>query len=122
MIVIRKEQMRVFDEQARRAFVGEIARDLREHHPQDVAGLDDAELRTRVAEGLELASRYGMKKKYSLALFIELLFMAAPNFDEYPPIRYILNHPAIPPDDRLDHIIRTLRDSEWDEVRKRGGR
>jgi len=122
MVVIRKEQMKVFDEQARQTLIDEVVRDLVEHNPRDVAGYSHEQLRRLVAQGLERAAAYGFHKKFSLSLFIEMTFLAAPNFDEYPPIRYILSHPGIPADERMDRVVGTLRDAEWEEVRRRAGR
>lgn len=120
MVVIRNEQMKVFDEQATQTLIDEVVRDLVEHNPGDVAGYSPEQLRRLVAQGLERAAAYGFRKKYSLSLFIEIMFLAAPNFDEYPPIRYILSHPGIPADERMDRVLGTLRDAEWEEVRRRG--
>jgi hypothetical protein len=122
MLSIRPEQMRVFDEEAKQTFIGDIARELREQYPEEVEGVTSGDLRRLVAEGLERASRYGFRKKYSLSMFVQLLFLAAPDFDRYPPIRYILSHPGLAPDDRVDHVIQTMRDSDWTEIRRRAGR
>ena len=122
MITIRQAQMHLFEEVQKQVFIDEVAREIREHYSQECAQLNDQELRRTVADGLARGWHYGFRKKYSLSMFIQLLFLAGRDFYLYPPIRYLLTHPAIPPDDRIDKILESMRDADWNEMRKRAGR
>ena len=88
----------------------------------ECAELSDEELRDQVAEGFDRASNYGFRQKYSLSMFVQLQFLAAPNFDEYPTVRHLLTHTAFEPDNKIDRIIESMRDSDWDDIRRRAGR
>src|SRR5271169_3336409 len=102
--------MHLFEEIQKQVFIDEVAREIREHHSQECAKLNDQELRRTVADGLARAWHYGFRKKYSLSMFVQLLFLAGPDFYRYPPVRYLLTHPAIPPDDRIDKILESMLD------------
>jgi hypothetical protein len=121
-MIIRKEQMCVLDKHCRRTFSDEVARNVRAQYPDEVVGLSESEVCAIAAKGLLRGEAYGFRKKYSLAMFIQLLFLASIEFDSYPPVRYLLNHPAIPPDARIDAVLQAMRDADWDEIRRRGPR
>ncbi|WP_310388956.1 hypothetical protein [Roseateles sp.] len=122
MLTIRPVQMQAFDATAKQVFIDSVTLEIRLHLADKVADLSPDALRLRVADGLERAARYGFKKKYSLSMFIQLLFLAAPDFDQYPPIRHILQDPRLAPDDRIDHVIETLRNADWIDVQRRAAR
>lgn len=122
MLIIRQNQMQIFDEIDKQNFIDEVIREIREQHAAECMGLSVADLRLTVANGLERAVRYGLLKKSALSMFIQLLFVAGPDFDQYPPVRYLLTHPAIPPNDKIDSVIQSMQDADWAEMRKRAGK
>lgn len=122
MLKIRREQMQVLDAAQRHHFADEIAREVRAQHGDECAELNDEALRDAVADGLARASRYGLCKKFSLSMFVQLLFLAADDFDAYPPVHHILNHPEIAPDERIDALLLSMREQDWREIRRRAGK
>ena len=119
MLKIRTPQYHALRELWFEKFLRDIAADIRVNCPAETADLSDEELERRVKLGFRRASRFGFTKKYSLAFYIELMFIAAPNFDEYPPVRHILWHPDIPPDEKLDRVVETLAPAFWEDIRRR---
>ncbi len=116
---IREEQIDEFRRQSEEEFVENVASDLRENQPDKVADIDEQELRRRVRFGLEKAQKYGMTGQYPIAMFIELMFMVAPDFDEYPLVNSILKDNQIPPNDRVDRAVAEMNEQRWGNVKVR---
>ena len=90
---------------------------LRTHRPDLLGGLSDEELKRRVDSGIRRARSYGMTRLYSIAMFVELMFLVAPNFDEYPSVASALAPSEIPPDDRIDMAIFCMDEAGWQQAR-----
>ena len=118
-MLVRNGQIDEFKKQSEKDFVEEVANDLRENHPDKVAGIEEQELRRRVEYGLGKAQRYEMTGKYPIAMFIELMFIAAPDFDEYPLINSILKDTQISPNERIDEVVNQMNEQRWQNVKSR---
>lgn len=118
-MLIREAQINEFRKQSEEEFIEGMARDLRTNHPDRTSVLDDKELRRRVEFGLRKAQKYEMTGKYPIAIFIELMFIVAPDFDEYPLINFILKDREIAPNDRIDRAIEEMSEQRWENAKRR---
>jgi hypothetical protein len=122
VLTIRPDQMQVFDALERQKFIDEVTQEIAGQLAGECVGLSAAALRARVADGLDRAAAYGIRKKAALSMFIQLLFLAGPQFDQYPPVRLLLHHPALAPDDKIDRLLASMRDADWAAMRQRAGK
>ena len=119
MLIIRKEQMEVFQTALDEDFVVRLSGLIREEYPEDVADFDDEELHDLVRDCLARAERYGLTWESSLTLFVVLMFEIAPNFDRQPHIQLLLRDPNIPPDERIDWVVKHARHEDWADAIRR---
>lgn len=123
MLKIRSEQIRIYQPDAEEAFVTRIIDYLRENHAQDVvrlpeaemsiAGLSEGDLRRLVKAGIRAARSYGVEWKSNLMAFVTMMFLGAPNFDEYEKAAQILNDEKLPAEERIDKLTREISDADW---------
>jgi hypothetical protein len=118
-MIVRKTQITAFQDHIERDFAREIRRDLETHHPDLLVGIPPAQLDLMVRSGMRRARSHGLARKYSIALFVELMFLVAPNFDEYPPVATLLKDRSIGPDARFDAVVATTSEQQWQGARKR---
>jgi hypothetical protein len=128
MLIIRPEQMAVFQPVAEAAFVRRVVEYLRRKHGDVIVRLvsgtttlkeiPDETLREMAGYGLTRAQGYGMKSEADLAGFICLMFKVAPNFDSHPLIQHALNDPAPAPDSRLNRLWEHTSDENWTAAKR----
>jgi hypothetical protein len=119
-LVIRKEQMRVFERAGDVAFCRKAADYIRSEYPVVVADLSPNELLAQVELAFERASRFHFTIQASVLGYIVLMFTVAPEFDTHPSIHEILHQDWIPPDARLAYLAEAISPEEWDEARSAG--
>ena len=117
--VVRNEQIDRFRRNAEEDLARKIRDDLEAHHEPVIRGLTQIELAQRIRTGIERAKLHGLSKKYAVAMFVELMFLVGPSFDEYPPAAAILKRIDLPPDSRVDHIVNTFTEDQWQGARRR---
>ena len=128
MFKVRSEQIRVFQPSAEEALVVRVAEYLRENHGADavrlpqsrntVAELPGGVLREMVKGGISRARGYGLEWKSNLKAFVALMFVGAPNFNEYEKAAAFLSDEAIPAEERIDKLLDELRDEDWEAIEK----
>jgi len=84
MLVIRRDQMRVFEQVLTEQFVERTADDLARRHPQRVAELGKEATRTLVRDGVARARTYGIRETDSVRAFVELMLKVHPEFETLP--------------------------------------
>jgi len=99
-------------------FIAELIGFLRKNFPDDVGFLEDGMLDTRVCWGIGRARSHGMTLSRSIARFVILMVIAGPKFDESPLIRSCLEDSSVPPDERIDLMLRRVTPEQWDELRQ----
>src|SRR5262249_57141222 len=107
MLKIRPEHLEVFQPVAEAAFVAEVVDYLKKKLPDEVVRLPGGP--TRVAEvtdeilssmvrgGIARAREYGITWCATLAAFLALIFISAPNFHDHPLLNAPLLDNATPP-------------------------
>lgn len=116
MLVIREEQLEAFRDAARQKFAAEFLLWLRAHHPARIAVLSDEEALRRIAVGVERAKDYGLRQGSAIRIFVSLMFLVAPNFDEQPDIRAVLTDPRLAPDARPRALSSLTTAQQWAEA------
>jgi hypothetical protein len=129
MLRMRSEQMEVFRPVADAAFERRLVQHLRQAHPTiavrllgettPLAQLADPRLHELVRNGIARGRAYGLTWQSSLAGFVVLTFVAAPNFDAHPLVRRVLQDERMPADLRIDQLWRRTTRKTWETIRQR---
>jgi hypothetical protein len=108
MLVIRKEQMEVFEQAALRNFEKRLVAHIQQYAPQqsEIMGVSGVEAFVRL--GRERANGYGFTNQGPIHFYLELMVLLGSDFDtdpQYPWIREILlNEKIVDQMDRADHL------------------
>jgi hypothetical protein len=123
-MLIRSDHLNAFQSQADEQFIAELVEHLLAEYDDTIVELPDyttgieeiplAILRQMVSNGIAQARRYGMTWESTLASFVSLMFVVAPNFDEHPLIRHVLSSDAVAPDERIELLWEHITDAHWD--------
>lgn len=118
MLIIRNEQMVIFQQQAEQEFVVSIAGQLRTNCAAALQDVTEEELNKRVAYGIGRAKKYGMTWKNNLTAFVTLMFEIAPDFDMFPVFQKYLTDENVPPDDRMGFLLKETSEDDWQNALK----
>lgn len=118
MFKIRKSQMEALTQQYDLCLASELAVQLRTRHLDLVTSMDEQALVRSVYEGLLRGRGYGITKKYPLSMFVELMFIIGPLFDCAPKVQFWLCNKTIAPNARIEYLIRSLTESDWQDIRR----
>ena len=94
MVIIRKEQMEVFEEDARQNFEDEMVEHIKHFSPAHCESIGDDAVREVVKDGIQRAEAYGFTNRGPVRFFIETIFLLGSYFDtdpQYPWAAKILN-------------------------------
>jgi hypothetical protein len=80
-LVVRREQMRVFEQALLTRYVNRMAERLRARFPSDTAKLEPADLETMIRDGIVAAARHGVKDEADVARYLEFVVSYGPRFD-----------------------------------------
>jgi len=97
MLIIRKEQMKAFGNDALRRFEDEMVVHSKEFTPRLCKVLGDEQLRVALRQAMERANIYGFTNRGPIRLYIELMFLYGNDFDtdpQYPALGDVLNAPG----------------------------
>jgi hypothetical protein len=127
-MVIREDQISLFDRTVKTAFIEQLAAYLRSRHGNTVVRLSDGELpvaalaggtlETLVQTGIDRASAYGISWRSALASFVVTMFVVAPNFNEDTCVHRLLSDGDIEPDYRMDSVREHVTEGHWKVVRQ----
>ncbi|HUT30757.1 MAG TPA: hypothetical protein VMX13_13275 [Sedimentisphaerales bacterium] len=118
MLHIRKEQIDVFQQQAEINFVDYVAKQLRNNHAEAVKDVLEDKFYKRIEYGIRRAREYGLTWKNNLSTFVTLMFVIAPDFDRSPSFRRYLTAESVPPNDRMDVLLRETTENDWQNAQK----
>jgi hypothetical protein len=126
-MIIRAEQMTVFEESAEESFRRRLNSHLLEQYPKTVVKLPDSESaiedlsdETRcslIGASIERARSYGLNYESSIAAFCALMFEVAPNFDAHQLSQLFLNDEEIEPNARVDELLEHLTEKNWETIK-----
>jgi hypothetical protein len=118
LLNLREQQLRLCGEAIDRDLVKVIYWHMRNHHAKSVQFLEREILEERIFLSIDKARRYHLGTVSDLAGFTALMFELAPNFDDHPSFRQILEDPAVPPEVKMRRLSQSITDREWKEAAK----
>ncbi len=116
LLQLREPQLRQCGEAIDRDLVKVIYWHLRNHHAKSVQFLERPVLEERIYFSIQKARRYALGTVSDLAGFTALMFELAPNFDDHPSFRVILEDAKIPPEAKMRRLSQVITDREWKEA------
>jgi hypothetical protein len=119
MLTIGNDQMEVLQRYVDNRFVHKLAQDIRTHHAEVCQGLSEERLLRMVEMGIARARKHDLTGTYQIAMFVELMFLVGPDFDEYPPVRFLLAGSQITANARLDRLLDTMTEQQWAGAKRR---
>ena len=117
-MLIRREQLDAFADDALPRLIADLCAHLREHHAEAVGDLGDDELRRRVRVSLARARTYGLSSCASLGAFVATAFEVAPNFDEQPNINAALLDTRVSADSRMLDLVHRTTEADWEQAER----
>jgi hypothetical protein len=118
MLVIRNEQIQHFIAQNDDDLVRLIRQIMRECCPGRVESYSDKVLDGMILLGLEKAKKYNFAKAETIAAYVTVMFEIAPNFDEQPSIKQVMEDNNFVVDDRFFQLWQRVDDKVWVEAEK----
>jgi hypothetical protein len=109
MLVIRAEQLKVFDQASRRRFENEMVEHAKAFAPPLCQVIGDEALRVAMCSAIARAETYGFTNRGPIRLFIELMFLCGSAFDtdpQYSPVGRFLRSSG-------DQMYRAQQIHEW---------
>jgi len=116
-MIIRDAQKEELQKNAEDDFEIDIVNFLQADYPDIVADLEPGLLRLMVRVGIARARSYDLTWRYSISMFVSLMFMFAPNFDEHPVINERLTNPIAERNELIDSVADSTTSKEWEETR-----
>ena len=84
VLVIRKEQIAVFQDYAAKEFENHMVTHVKQYFPDVCALLGQEKVREAIAYGLNRAETYGMTLEYDVSRYINLMFTFGRDYDMDP--------------------------------------
>jgi hypothetical protein len=117
MLVIRQKQIDALIKGTDEEFVEFLTGHVREEFPEKTAERDEETLRRMVEGGIRRAESHGFTTAEDITGFISIMFEIAPNFDEQPQIKAVLDDDKFAPEDRIERLWSPLvTDEAWEEA------
>jgi hypothetical protein len=121
MLIIRKEQIALFEIQVWDIFAGQIVEKLCTDSSELVSDIDSDTLKKRVNWGIGRAKEYGITWKKNLITFVELMFEISPQFDTFGTFKECLNDESRSPNERVSLMLERTSVAEWEEAKRELG-
>src|SRR5262249_1610883 len=84
MLVIRAEQMKVFEQLAADRFAGELIEHCRGFSPSLCKTLSNGQLAVAIDQGFRAAAKYGFTQRGPVRLYIDMMIVLGAGFDTDP--------------------------------------
>lgn len=118
MLIIRKEQMKVFERQIENNFINTVVEKIRSDHANATNGLPDNVLRKRIEYGLQRAGDYGLTWQNNLITFVTMMFEIGVGFDNCPVFQKHLTDQSLPPNARMEQLLKQTDYRDWEEAQR----
>lgn len=113
------ERLDAIDGGVERQFVELMVEHLREENPELLSTVHDSQVKLMVVNGIERARKHRLSSEESMMVFVSLMFAVAPNFDDHPAVKKMLDTEAggaPTADQRVKELTARLSDREWQEA------
>ena len=121
MLTISKELMDKMAKIKDQDLAREIAADIGVNHAAIIKQTGDETFLTMVEIAIAKARQYQCADRYAIAMFVELMLLVGPCFNEYPLVRFYLEEPEVVPDARIDNLLRGITAAEWEKAKQHPG-
>jgi hypothetical protein len=118
LLQLREPQLKACSDAIEQDLIKVIYWHLRNHHAKSVQYLEAADLQQRVRFAISKARRYSLSTIADLAGFSALMFELAPNFDEHPSFKGVLEDMELAPDLKMRRLAQVITDKEWSEAQR----
>ncbi len=88
-MIVRNEQMQVFEKAAQVDFEAEMLAHLKETYPGRMAGVDDDRIRRLISRGIEQARGYGFEARGPVRMYLDFMVTLGHEFDRDPLLFWI---------------------------------
>lgn len=127
MFEIGQTQIAALEAQREQSFRKSVAKSLQARWIGNADLMAPASLDAAVASAIARGKSYGLRQKFSLAMFIELMFLVGRDFDLYPPVHHLLTAGVFglhgsgnaDADERFAHMLETISSKHWENARRR---
>jgi hypothetical protein len=116
LVQLRDSQLKLCAEAIDRDLVKVIYWHMRNHHSRPVQFLDRNGLEARVRVAITRARKYGLGTISDLAGYTALMFELAPNFDQHPSFKRVLEDQTITNETKMRRLSQVISDTEWNEA------
>ncbi len=116
LVQLRDSQLKLCAEAIDRDLVKVLYWHLRNHHSRPVQFIDRGHLEARLKVAIRRARHYGLGTISDLAGYAALMFELAPNFDQHPSFRSVLEDPSLSGDTKMRKLSQTISDQEWSQA------
>jgi predicted small metal-binding protein len=113
MLVIREEQIQRFIANDEEELVKSIKQHIREENSEKIVVFSDEMFEEMVRTGIKRAKSHGFERAEDIAAFVAVMFEIAPNFDEQPEIKKILDDSNIPGEQKFERFWEQVSDESW---------
>ena len=117
-MIVRPQQMAVFEQEAFRTMQERLIAHVRRHYPAEVKHLGSEELKQEVGIGMRRAQEYSLTRETTIGAFVSLRFVIGPEFDHQPDIHEALSDQKLSPDYRMETLMDRTQPDHWTEAIK----
>jgi len=115
-VQVREAQIQQLTSDSQRDFIERLAAAVREIQPETVSDLDHDDLIECVSAGVDRALGHGLVMEDAIGTFVGWMFEFAPNFDQQPNIKMMLEYPGLTPEERLGLVAEAATEEDWTEA------
>jgi len=127
-MIIRSEQIAVFNAIAKTNFVRKLCMHLRTNYAETVVRLpgensvlgelSDDTLETLVRSGVRRAREYGISFESTISAFVALMFEIAPNFHTHEIAQPVLKDENVEANSRVDILLERLSEEDLSKIKE----
>jgi len=118
MLVVRQEQFEKIIKHSEEDFVNYLLDYVQGNYAEAVAERNEATLRKMIRGGIKRAQSHQIERVEDTQNFIGKMFEVAPNFDEQPEIKAVLDDESLMPEKRLEKLESPVITPEiWEKAR-----
>ena len=119
MLVIRQEQIDVLIKGTEDEWVEFLVDHVKGEDAALSEKYSDEELRSMVKSGIKRSESHGITSAEEQSAFVSIMFKVAPNFDEQPEIKDVLDDARFRPPHRMQNLWSpAVPDSAWDKAKE----
>jgi hypothetical protein len=121
MLVIRQEQLDVFELEGLRDCAEFVTAFVRKEVPEAIAQLSPSTLESRVLQGIRNAQEYELESYADVATFVTFLFTTGPEFYKTPFFQSVLTDADLKPEERMTALVELATELDWMEADDQNG-